>query len=66
MIVTLTNGRQYEVDADRLSKRLRGATPAELADWRLTGRGIGVRWPQVDEDFEALYLVERGKLLQTG
>lgn len=30
--------------------RLSYGTPAERADWQLIGRGIGVHWPQLDED----------------
>lgn len=30
--------------------RLRDASPAARDDWRLIGMGIGVRWPQIDED----------------
>lgn len=26
------------------------ATPAERANWRWIGRGIGIHWPQLDED----------------
>lgn len=30
--------------------RLRDASPEKRRDWRLIGQGIGVHWPQVDED----------------
>ena len=30
--------------------RLRGATPAQRKNWELLGPGIGVHWPDVDED----------------
>ncbi len=30
--------------------RLRDATAKERTNWRLIGRGEGVRWPDVDED----------------
>ena len=39
--------------------RLRAATPAQRANWRLIGGGIGVHWPDVDEDISA------GSLLAT-
>ena len=30
--------------------RLVHGTPAERAHWRLVGRGVGVHWPELDED----------------
>jgi hypothetical protein len=30
--------------------RLLGATPAQRGNWQLLGPGIGVHWPDVDED----------------
>src|SRR2546430_2228608 len=30
--------------------RLQHGTPAERNNWRLVGRGIGVHWPDLDED----------------
>jgi len=30
--------------------RLRDASDAQRANWRLIGRGEGVRWPDLDED----------------
>ena len=30
--------------------RLLGATPAQRKNWELLGPGIGVHWPDVDED----------------
>ena len=30
--------------------RLRDATPAQRANWRLIGGGVGVHWPDIDED----------------
>lgn len=32
------------------SPRLRHGTPAEQNRWELIGRGIGVHWPELDED----------------
>lgn len=32
---------------------LRRATPAQCANWRLLGGGVGVHWPDVDEDVSA-------------
>ena len=30
--------------------RLAHGTPAERANWRLIGRGVGIHWPDLDED----------------
>jgi hypothetical protein len=30
--------------------RLNEATDAQRKNWRLIGRGIGIRWPDLDED----------------
>ena len=30
--------------------RLANGTPAERAHWRLVGRGVGIHWPDLDED----------------
>jgi hypothetical protein len=33
--------------------RLAHGTPAERANWRLIGRGLGIHWPDLDEDISA-------------
>src|SRR5579864_8255334 len=30
--------------------RLAHGTPVERGNWRLVGRGLGIRWPDLDED----------------
>lgn len=30
--------------------RLANATPEQRANWRLAGAGLGVHWPDIDED----------------
>ena len=35
------------------SPRLFHATPKQRTNWELIGRGIGVHWPDVDEDLSA-------------
>jgi len=37
--------------------RLRAATPEQRGNWRLIGRGIGVHWPDVDEDISVAGLL---------
>jgi hypothetical protein len=33
--------------------RLAHGTPAERANWRLIGGGVGIHWPDLDEDIRA-------------
>ena len=37
--------------------RLDRATPGQRRNWRLIGRGVGVHWPDVDEDLSAAGLL---------
>lgn len=49
MLVVLTNGKilRRKISASTL---LINATPEQLDDYCLTGRGAGIHWPQLDED----------------
>ena len=49
LVVHLEDGRTISVPLEWFAK-LRDATPAQLADWRLIGQGIGIHWAQLDED----------------
>ena len=49
LTLQLEDGRTLSVPL-KLFPRLRDATPAKLADLRLVARGIGIHWPQLDED----------------
>ena len=49
MRVALEDGRTLEVPISWFP-RLREATPEEREDLRLIGGGIGIHWPQLDED----------------
>lgn len=58
--------KAVSLDADRLSvelvdgraisvplvwyPRLAGATPAQRSRWEIAGGGIGIHWPEIDED----------------
>ena len=44
-----SNGSAISVDVNRYP-RLRDATPAQRKMWRLTGKGSGVHWENIDED----------------
>jgi hypothetical protein len=37
--------------------RLASATPEQRANWRLIGRGVGIHWPDIDEDISVLGLL---------
>lgn len=56
MRVALEDGRRVEVPIEWFP-RLRDATPEQRRDLRLIGGGIGIHWPQLDED-----LTVRGRL----
>ena len=47
--VEFSDGRSINLPLELLVK-LNVATPAERAQWRLTGRGMGVHWELLDED----------------
>ena len=49
MRVELEDGRRLEVPISWFP-RLRKATPEQRRDLRLVGGGIGIHWPQLDED----------------
>lgn len=47
--VVLADGREVSAPLEWFP-RLRDATPAQRAHWRLIGRGKGIHWPDLDED----------------
>ena len=47
--IVLADGREISAPLAWFP-RLLHATPEERSDWRLIGGGVGVHWPQVDED----------------
>ena len=49
MVVELEDGRRVFVPLAWFA-RLAAATDAQRADWRLIGGGVGIHWPQLDED----------------
>lgn len=57
LVVHLEDGRTLMVPLEWFP-RLRDATPAQLAAYQLVGRGIGIHWPELDEDLSV-----RGLLL---
>jgi hypothetical protein len=49
--VVLADGREISAPLQWFP-RLVGATPEQRAQWELIGDGIGIHWPQIDEDIE--------------
>lgn len=45
----LADGREISAPLEWFP-RLRDASEAQRKKWRLIGRGIGVHWPDIDED----------------
>jgi hypothetical protein len=39
---------------------LRDATPAQRSRWELIGGGIGIHWPDIDEDISVVSLLATG------
>ena len=60
LVVHLEDGRRVLVPLEWFPK-LRDASPDDLAEWRLIGRGVGIHWPKLDEDLSvrALLLPQR-------
>ena len=49
LVVDLLDGRTISVPL-AWYPRLLSATAAQRANWRLTGGGFGIHWPDIDED----------------
>ncbi len=49
LIVSLADGREISVPLSWFP-RLANATPNERAHWELIGQGVGIHWPDVEED----------------
>lgn len=49
LVVELVDGRTLTVPLAWYPRLLHG-TPTERAHWRLIGNGMGVHWPDLDED----------------
>jgi hypothetical protein len=56
MIVTLADARRISAPLEWFP-RLRGASPAQLGNWRLIGCGIGIHWEELDEDISVRSLL---------
>ncbi len=51
LVVELRDGRLVSVPVSWYP-RLAAGTPSERKRWELIGAGIGIHWPQLDEDIE--------------
>lgn len=56
LVVHLEDGRSLVVPLEWFP-RLRDATTDQRAHWQLIGRGLGVRWPALDEDISVAALL---------
>lgn len=54
--VRLADGRELSVPLEWLP-RLRNASPGARAEYRLVGGGVGIHWPQLDEDLSVAGLL---------
>ena len=57
MHVRLLDGREISVPIEWFP-RLREATDAQRKKWRLIGKGVGIHWPDLDEDISISALLE--------
>ncbi len=55
--VRLSDGREVRVPLEWFPK-LRDATPEQRSNWRLIGKGVGIHWPDIDEDLSVSGLLE--------
>jgi hypothetical protein len=63
LAVQLEDGRRIEVPLAWFP-RLVQASPEQRKNWRLIGRGVGIHWPDLDEDISVANLLgSDGKLL---
>jgi hypothetical protein len=49
IVVHLEDGRSLSAPLEWFPK-LRDARPEQRENWRLIGQGIGIHWPDLDED----------------
>ncbi len=54
--VSLKDGREISVPLEWFP-RLKAASQKQRKNWRLIGKGIGIHWPDVDEDISVSALL---------
>ncbi len=57
--LVLADGREVSAPLEWFP-RLRDATENHRSNWRLIGQGVGVHWPEIDEDIAVGTLI-RGR-----
>ena len=55
--VLLSYGREIGVPLEWFP-RLRDSSPEQRGNWRLIGKGVGIHWPDIDEDISVSGLLE--------
>jgi hypothetical protein len=56
LTVRLADGREISAPLEWFPK-LRAASAEALREWRLVGGGVGIHWPQLDEDISVAGLL---------
>lgn len=55
--LVLADGREISAPLEWFP-RLRDANEAQRRNWRLIGKGVGVHWPEIDEDIAVSTLMK--------
>jgi hypothetical protein len=63
LVVHLEDGRSISAPLEWFP-RLRDASDADRARWRLIGRGVGIHWEALDEDLSVRGLLEGAPAVQ--
>jgi len=65
LIVVLRDGRSIGLPL-RMYPSLYASTPSQRANWRLIGEGVGITWPEIDEDLSVAGLLRDAGLSTAG
>ena len=49
-LILQVDGKQYQIDIRKQSKRLANATQQQRENFEVSPAGYGIHWPDVDED----------------
>lgn len=60
LTVELTDGRSVAVPLEWFPRLVHG-TAAERNHWELIGRGVGIHWPDLDEDISVANLLSASR-----
>ena len=56
LVIELIDGRTVAVPLAWYPRLLHG-TPEERSQWQLSGRGVGIHWPALDEDISVAHVL---------